>query len=48
MYVPTDSIIEAHFWRNCSRTKVWYEWAVTSPDNSPIHNVGGRSYWIGL
>lgn len=48
MYVPKGSIVEVHFWRNVSRTKVWYEWAVTSPDVSPIHNVGGRSYWIGL
>jgi protein arginine N-methyltransferase 5 len=46
MYVPKGSIVECHFWRNATRTKVWYEWAVTSPDNSPIHNVGGRSYWL--
>eukprot|EP01114_Cavostelium_apophysatum_P020862 TRINITY_DN7112_c0_g1_i1.p1 TRINITY_DN7112_c0_g1~~TRINITY_DN7112_c0_g1_i1.p1 ORF type:complete len:622 (+),score=146.02 TRINITY_DN7112_c0_g1_i1:52-1917(+) len=48
MYVPEGAIIECHFWRNCSKSKVWYEWTVSSPDNSPIHNVGGRSYWIGL
>jgi type II protein arginine methyltransferase len=28
--------------------QVWYEWALTSPSVSPIHNPNGRSYWIGL
>jgi len=48
IYVPKGATVEVHFWRNCNRTKVWYEWAVTSPDNSPIHNPGGRGHWIGL
>uniref|UniRef100_A0A0D9YM38 Protein arginine N-methyltransferase n=1 Tax=Oryza glumipatula TaxID=40148 RepID=A0A0D9YM38_9ORYZ len=28
--------------------QVWYEWAVTAPSPSPIHNSNGRSYWVGL
>lgn len=40
--------VSAHFWRCTSSTKVWYEWALTSPAPSPIHNPNGRSYWIGL
>lgn len=28
--------------------QVWYEWSVTSPSSSPIHNTNGRSYWVGL
>ena len=28
--------------------QVWYEWGVTSPCLSPIHNSNGRSYWVGL
>jgi protein arginine N-methyltransferase 5 len=28
--------------------QVWYEWAVTAPTPSPIHNSNGRSYWVGL
>lgn len=40
--------VEAHFWRCTSPSKVWYEWALTSPSPSPIHNPNGRSYWIGL
>ncbi|OAY67846.1 Protein arginine N-methyltransferase 5 [Ananas comosus] len=28
--------------------QVWYEWCVTSPSPSAIHNSSGRSYWVGL
>jgi len=48
VYVPRDSVVEAHFWRNVTSTKVWYEWSLVSPTNTPIHNPNGRSYWIGL
>ncbi|KAK3152116.1 hypothetical protein QOZ80_2BG0154630 [Eleusine coracana subsp. coracana] len=48
IYVPAGSTIEAHFWRCCTPTKVWYEWAVTIPTQSPIHNSNGRSHWVGL
>ncbi|KAK4486257.1 hypothetical protein RD792_008927 [Penstemon davidsonii] len=40
--------LEVHFWRCCGSTKVWYEWCVTSPAASPVHNTNGRSYWVGL
>ncbi|KAF5456626.1 hypothetical protein F2P56_026091 [Juglans regia] len=46
--VHSGSTLEVHFWRCCSPTKVWYEWCVTSPCPSPIHNSNGRSYWVGL
>ncbi|KAL1300919.1 hypothetical protein HN51_045546 [Arachis hypogaea] len=42
------SNLDVHFWRCCGPTKVWYEWSVTSPTSSPIHNTNGRSYWVGL
>ncbi|GBG90503.1 hypothetical protein CBR_g50848 [Chara braunii] len=48
LYVPAGSTLVAHFWRCVSSTKVWYEWSVTSPAISPIHNPNGRSYWVGL
>ncbi|MQL94125.1 hypothetical protein Taro_026774 [Colocasia esculenta] len=44
--VALGSLIEVHFWRCCGSTKVWYEWCVTSPSASAIHNCGGRSYWV--
>ncbi|KAL6544219.1 Protein arginine N-methyltransferase 5 [Orobanche gracilis] len=40
--------LEVHFWRCCGSTKVWYEWCVTSPSASPMHNTNGRSYWVRL
>ncbi|KAL5074258.1 hypothetical protein RYX36_013242 [Vicia faba] len=42
------SKLEVDFWRCCGPKKVWYEWCVTSPSPSPIHNSNGRSYWVGL
>ncbi|KAF2077146.1 hypothetical protein CYY_001531 [Polysphondylium violaceum] len=54
MYIPpptspyTKSKISVSFWRSNNRSKVWYEWAVVAPFVSPIHNVSGRSYYIGL
>ncbi|XP_062224110.1 protein arginine N-methyltransferase 5-like isoform X3 [Phragmites australis] len=48
IYVRSGSPMEVHFWRCCAPTKVWYEWTVTTPTPSPIHNSNGRSYWVGL
>ncbi|KAH6558351.1 hypothetical protein KP509_1Z068000 [Ceratopteris richardii] len=48
VYVPVGSVLEVQFWRCASANKVWYEWAVTAPNVSPIHNPNGRSYWVGL
>ncbi|XP_057766796.1 protein arginine N-methyltransferase 1.5 isoform X2 [Salvia miltiorrhiza] len=48
VYVKPGSPLEVHFWRCCGSTKVWYEWSVTSPSASPLHNTNGRSYWVGL
>ncbi|CAM9219043.1 unnamed protein product [Chrysoparadoxa australica] len=39
--------VTACFWRCTAGGKVWYEWALLEPVASPIHNVNGRSYWIG-
>ncbi|GMG99262.1 hypothetical protein Nepgr_001102 [Nepenthes gracilis] len=43
--VRPGSPLEVHIWRCCGSAKVWYEWCVTSPYSSPIHNSDGRSYW---
>ena len=52
--------IEVKMWRKCSSSSssssscdvetgtVWYEWAVTSPSVSHIHNAGGRSSVMNL
>ncbi|KAJ6811382.1 protein arginine N-methyltransferase 5 isoform X1 [Iris pallida] len=46
--VPMGSPVEVLLWRCCGATKVWYEWCVTEPSPSPLHNSNGRSYWVGL
>lgn len=48
IYVPAGNVMEAQFWRCAGPSKVWYEWAVTAPTVSPVHNPNGRSYWVGL
>ncbi|KAL3148615.1 Protein arginine N-methyltransferase 5 [Trebouxia sp. C0009 RCD-2024] len=35
-------------WRCAANHKVWYEWCVTQPQCSAIHNPNGRSYFVGL
>nr|XP_039272959.1 protein arginine N-methyltransferase 5-like [Styela clava] len=40
--------LQTDFWRCSNGKKVWYEWCVTSPQASQIHNPNGRSYTIGL
>ncbi|KAJ3320590.1 Protein arginine N-methyltransferase 5 [Blyttiomyces sp. JEL0837] len=56
IYLEKKSLLEIHFWRLTDSRKVWYEWACVlkgenqdgSVGSSTIHNVGGRSSWIGL
>ena len=47
--VPDGGTVTVHFWR-CVKEgqKVWYEWSLHEPQDSPIHNPLGRSYHIGL
>eukprot|EP01134_Creolimax_fragrantissima_P003505 CFRG3505T1 len=46
--VQSGETITIHFWRCIDHTRVWYEWAVSSPVSTPIQNVGARTYHIGL
>ena len=46
--IKKDETIQVNFWRLINKRQVWYEWAVTSPVFSSIHNPNGRSYSIGL
>eukprot|EP00898_Chlorokybus_atmophyticus_P004141 jgi/Chlat1/4728/Chrsp30S04763 len=48
VYIPAGRQVEVHFWRCVSSSKVWYEWSLTAPEVSPIHNPSGRSYFVGL
>ncbi|CAO3628358.1 unnamed protein product [Cunninghamella echinulata] len=52
--VPAGAQVIIDFWRKTDKKKIWYEWSVmvTKDDQdlsiTPIHNVGGRSYFVGL
>jgi protein arginine N-methyltransferase 5 len=48
VFVRAGETIEACFWRCCGSHKVWYEWSLGAPSPGPVHNVGGRSYFVGL
>lgn len=40
--------IQINFWRSGNKFKVWYEWCVTKPYQSIIHNVKGEMYFMSL
>jgi len=48
IYVKAGETVTIHIWRKVSSSKVWYEWACTAPTVTPVHNVGGGAYHIGL
>jgi protein arginine N-methyltransferase 5 len=39
--------LRSHWWRCHNDKKVWYEWTISEPAPQPVHNPGGRSYYIG-
>lgn len=38
--------VEIHFWRCTTKQKIWYEWALTSPHTTHIHNRSGHGFSI--
>mmetsp|Transcript_12397 Transcript_12397/g.32793 ORF Transcript_12397/g.32793 Transcript_12397/m.32793 type:complete len:632 (-) Transcript_12397:1161-3056(-) len=44
---PGDTV-EVNIWRKVSESKVWYEWCLTAPIVSRLHNPAGRSYSMSL
>lgn len=40
--------LDMSIWRCSGNHKVWYEWCVSHPQPSRIHNVNGKSYHVGL
>ncbi|KAI8331600.1 PRMT5 arginine-N-methyltransferase-domain-containing protein [Choanephora cucurbitarum] len=53
--VPQNATVSFDFWRLTDDKKVWYEWTASVHGSHgeemtvlPIHNVNGRSYWVGL
>lgn len=48
VYVEGGKTLTAHMWRCVSSLKVWYEWCISEPSVTAIHNPNGRSYTVGL
>ncbi|KAI6647232.1 Protein arginine N-methyltransferase 5-like [Oopsacas minuta] len=48
LYVEYADRVLVNFWRRVGKNKVWYEWSVSSPRASGVHNSGGKCYSIGL
>lgn len=46
--VKENETITTEFWRKEDKTKVWYEWSISEPITSIVHNINGRSWNIGL
>lgn len=40
--------VQVNFWRCSDKYKVWYEWCVSKPQQSAIHNVNGEMYFMSL
>ena len=47
-HVKKGDRIGLQVWRRCNKNRVWYEWAVTAPIRSKIHNVNGKGQGMGL
>lgn len=48
MLVKSGNVISVHFWRCCDEYKIWYEWCVSSPNQTPVYNCQGKSNSIRL
>ncbi|KAK1867499.1 hypothetical protein I4F81_010006 [Pyropia yezoensis] len=46
--VAKGGTVRMHLWRRVGGGRVWYEWALAEPAVSAVHNVGGKSYSLGL
>lgn len=48
MFIKKDQTLKVDFWRLINKRQIWYEWAITEPFPSIVHNPNGRTYSIGL
>lgn len=47
-HVKKGDTIVLQVWRRCEKSRVWYEWTVTAPIRTKIHNVNGKGQVMGL
>jgi type II protein arginine methyltransferase len=48
LLVRTGDVVSVHLWRCLDEHRVWYEWCLSSPVQSPVQNSNGKSYAIRL
>ncbi|VDO72426.1 unnamed protein product [Schistosoma margrebowiei] len=48
IHVRSKDRITLYLWRNVSSRYVWYEWVLTEPRPTKIHNAAGHVYKIAL
>jgi protein arginine N-methyltransferase 5 len=48
VHVKAQEKVIVNIWRCVTKQKMWYEWSLSSPVVTPIHNPNGRSSWVGL
>lgn len=48
LLVGRGAAVGVSMWRVVGPGRVWYEWCATAPHQGAIHNVGGRSSFVGL
>lgn len=48
VYAEAGQPVTVQMWRRNSVNKVWYEWCLTEPQVTAIHNPNGRSYAFSL
>ncbi|XP_022181925.1 protein arginine N-methyltransferase 5-like [Myzus persicae] len=48
MLLDKGEEIQINFWRCSNKYKVWYEWCMTKPYQSIIHNIKGEMYFMSL
>lgn len=47
-FLKKEEELQVNFWRCSNKHKVWYEWCVTKPYQSVIHNINGKMYYMSL
>lgn len=48
IFLQAGSSLQICLWRKVTASNVWYEWCVSKPTATPVHNPNGRSYSLGL
>ncbi|KAK9819450.1 hypothetical protein WJX74_006898 [Apatococcus lobatus] len=48
VYCPAGAAVHASMWRCTGAHKVWYEWMLSRPAPTHLHNPLGRSSFVGL